>query len=66
MTDGTIWRSSFFDDKDLVSVMSDSLPKELFKRNDKNVIIVDLNTYPDVDICSDVLYLVEPSTIWNL
>ena len=54
---------TYFDDKDLTSVTSENLPKELMKKNDKNIIIVDLNDYSDPDICSDVIYLVEPSTV---
>ncbi len=54
---------TFFDDKELVSTTSENLPKELMKKNEKNIILVDLNNYVDPDICSEVIYLVEPSTV---
>ena len=54
---------SYFDDKEMISTNSNDLPKELMKRRDYNIVLVDLNSYSDPEICSDVLYLVEPSTI---
>ena len=53
----------YFNDKDLVSTTTAELPKELMKKQMCDVILVDLNDYPDVDICSSVYYLIEPSTI---
>ena len=53
----------FFDDKELVSTTSDYLAKELMKKNDKNIILVDLNNCEDSDVCSEIIYLVEPSTV---
>lgn len=54
---------NYFDDKEMFSTNSSDLPKELMKKRDYNVILVDLNNYSDPDICASVLYLVEPSTI---
>lgn len=54
---------SYFDDKDMVSTTSMDLPKELMKRRDYNIIIIDLNNYSDPDICNNVLCLVEPSIL---
>ena len=54
---------NYFDDKDMFSITSDDLPKELMKKRDYNIILVDLNNYSDPDICASVLYLVEPSTV---
>ena len=39
------------------------MPKELMKKSDFDILLVDLNNYSDDEICSYVLYLVEPSTI---
>lgn len=53
----------YFNDKELVSTTTADLPKELMKKQLCDVVFVDLNDYPDVDICSTVFYLIEPSTI---
>ena len=53
----------YFNDKDLVSTISTDLPKELMKKQMCDVVLVDLNDYDDVSICSQVYYLIEPSTI---
>ena len=53
----------YFNDKELVSTTSTDLPKELMKKQQCDVVFVDLNDYDDVDICSQVYYLIEPSTI---
>lgn len=53
----------YFNDKDLVSTISTDLPKELMKKQMCDVVFVDLNDYDDVSICSQVYYLIEPSTI---
>ena len=54
---------SFFDDKDMIRVDSENLPKELIKRKDCDCILIDLNNYEDAGVCTDVIYLVEPSTL---
>ena len=53
----------YFNDKEMVSTSPSELPKELLKRTSDDVLFVDLNDYEDVDICSEVYYLIEPSTI---
>ncbi len=53
----------YFNDKDLVSTTSGELPKELMKKQMSDIILVDLNDYDDISICSEVYYLIEPSTI---
>ena len=53
----------YFNDKDMISVDNDNLANEVLKNKDINVIIVDLNKEGNVDVCNDVLYLIEPSTI---
>jgi hypothetical protein len=53
----------YFNDKEMVSATSSDLLKEIMKRNACDIIFVDLNSYEDVDICTEVYYLIEPSTI---
>ena len=53
----------YFNDKDLVSTTTTELPKELMKKQLCDIVLVDLNDYDDVYICSKVYYLIEPSTI---
>lgn len=53
----------YFNDKDMVSTTSAELPKELIKKQTADVILVDLNDYEDLDICAEVIYLLEPSTL---
>ena len=53
----------YFNDKDMISANANDLLKEIMKRNSCDIIFVDLNSYEDVDICTEVYYLIEPSTI---
>ena len=53
----------YFNDKDMISVEKTNLANELLKRRDISVILVDMNKADVADLCTDVLYLVEPSTI---
>ncbi len=53
----------FNDNKDMYSTNNQDLAKELMKKRNYNVVLVDLNGFADPDICNEVLYLVEPSTI---
>ncbi len=53
----------YFNDKDMISATANDLLKEIMKRNSYDIIFVDLNSYEDVDICTEVYYLIEPSTI---
>jgi len=54
---------AFFEGENFISTTEGELPKELMKKSDFDILLVDLNNYPDDEICSYVLYLVEPSTI---
>ena len=54
---------AFFEGENFTSTTEGELPKELMKKSDFDILLVDLNNYPDDEICSYVLYLVEPSTI---
>lgn len=53
----------YFNDKELVSTTSAEFLKEIMKRQANDVILIDLNDCNDVDVCTKVFYLVEPSTI---
>ena len=53
----------YFNDKEMVSATASDLLKEIMKKNACDIIFVDLNGYEDVDICTEVYYLIEPSTI---
>ena len=54
---------AFFEGENFISTTEGELPKELMKKSDFDILLVDLNNYSDDEICSYVLYLVEPSTI---
>ena len=54
---------SFFNDKSMVSAHDDNYKQALSKFSDKNVVLVDLNDCDDTSFCTDVYYLIEPSTI---
>jgi hypothetical protein len=53
----------FPEDKDLITTTADNLPKEILKLQSCDIILVDLNDYDDDGICTEVLYLIEPSLI---
>ena len=53
----------YFGEQDMVSTTSQDILKEIMHRNDHDIIFIDLNDYEDLDICTDVFYLIEPSTI---
>lgn len=52
----------FLNDKDMVSITRAELPRTIAKYKDVDIILIDLNDGDD-DFCSDVLYLIEPTTI---
>ena len=53
----------YFKDPELISTTTTELPKELMKKNSYDYVFVDLNDYDDLSICTEVYYLLEPSTI---
>ena len=53
----------YFNDKNMVSSTTNDVLKDIMRRNTCDIIFIDLNDYEDVDICTDVYYLIEPSTI---
>lgn len=53
----------YFNDKQMISVTGDTLANEVLKNKNASVIIIDLNKTGDIDVCNEVIYLIEPSTI---
>ena len=53
----------YFNDKEMVSTTTPDLLKEIMHRNSCDIVFVDLNDYDDTEICTEVYYLIEPSTI---
>ena len=53
----------YFNDKDMTGTTSNDFPLELMKRQNYDVILVDLNNYEQVEVCRDVIYLMEASTL---
>lgn len=53
----------YFGDKNMVSITPDQIQATLAKYVGASVILIDLNDMPDDSFCSDVLYLLEPSTL---
>ena len=47
----------------MISIDNANLANEVLKNRDTNVIIIDLNKEGSEDVCNEVLYLIEPSTI---
>ena len=52
-----------FNEKNMLSVTPDSIRATIEKYRGKAIIIIDLADYDDLTMCTDVLFLVEPSTI---
>lgn len=53
----------FLRDTELVSVESKNLYDTISKYASKDIILIDLNSFSDYTICTDVLYLIEPTSI---
>ena len=53
----------YFNDDTMISTTTNELLKELMKRQSCDIIFLDLNDYDDDEICTEVYYLLEPSTI---
>ena len=54
---------SFLNEKDMFSITKEQLSAELLKNREKDVVLVDLNKDGDEAVCTEVLYILEPSTI---
>ena len=53
----------YFNDNSLISIDSNNLLSTVKKNLDKSIILIDLNDCKDDSICSEVIYLMEPSII---
>lgn len=53
----------FNSSRDMRSVGSGELKGEINRLSSAKVILIDLNDYDDLSVCTDVIYLLEPSTI---
>lgn len=54
---------AFFNEPKMLSVNSEDLAQTIMQNKDVDVILIDLNNYENYNICNDVIYLLEPSTI---
>ena len=54
---------TLFNDKNMISVRQNDVKNTITKFSNVSIILVDLNSYTDDSFCSDVIYLLEPSTI---
>lgn len=55
---------TYFNNKNLFSIKTSELGNFIAEHKDFDVILVDINNNPDAEkICSDVIYLIEPSVI---
>ena len=53
----------YFNDENMISTTAVDVLKEIVKRSSDDIVFIDLNDYEDTDICTEVYYLLEPSTI---
>ena len=53
----------FFNDKSMISTSKEEFPTVLLKAKDTDIILVDVNESKTEEICDDVLYLLEPSSL---
>ena len=53
----------YYNDPDMISTNNNDLPVELMKKTNFDIVLIDLNDYNKLDLCDDVLYLLEPSLI---
>ena len=54
----------FYNDKNMISCTSEDLGRELLKiNNNVDIVLIDLNNSNQDRVCSDIIYLLEPSTI---
>lgn len=54
---------SLFGDKDMISIRSSEIQNTIDRFSNVSIILVDLNNCQDDHFCSDVIFLLEPSTI---
>ena len=52
-----------FNDQNMISTNDTSVKNEIDRHQDKNIILLDLNNFKGENICDEIIYLMEPSTI---
>lgn len=53
----------YFNDKEMISTSKEAFPSVLLKAKDTDIVLVDINESKTEELCDDILYLLEPSTI---
>jgi hypothetical protein len=53
----------YFNEPGMLSTTSNDIFKDVMRNQDNDIILLDLNDYNDLDICTEVIYLIEPTTI---
>lgn len=53
----------YLEDKEMISTNKTNLATELMKHRNVDIVLLDLNEFPDLDICNEVLYLIQPGII---
>ncbi len=53
----------YFKDPEMISTTTPDLLKEIMKKQSYDILFIDLNDYEDTEICEEVYYLIEPSTL---
>ncbi len=54
---------SYFKSDNMISTTAEELPKEFMRCQSADVVLIDLNDYEDTTVCTEVLYLMEPTTL---
>lgn len=53
----------YYGDKEMISTSKNGLATELMKHRNVDVVLVDLNEYPDEAVCNEVIYLIQPGIL---
>ena len=53
----------YFNEPGMISTTNNDIFKDIMRNQDNDIILLDLNDYNDPEICTEVIYLIEPSTI---
>lgn len=54
---------NYLNDPEMISVEPENVANEIVKHRSEQVVLLDLNEYDDLSLCTDVFYLLEPSFI---
>lgn len=53
----------YYQDAGMISTNRANLATELMKHREVDIVLVDLNDYPDPEVCNEVLYLIQPGIL---